>query len=203
MKNKRRLSRIRMKGIWIPNFIVKTRGIIHMRLGMIEREGSNFYIVKSPYLLIVKHRYLEYEKRIRRITSELISAIQKSLLEKESEREVLLERQRELKEKLMMLPEVPMTGNEMRAFLSLQTSIDKCVEDIAEVEAVIAKHNKEIAEIQEHEQLCTERMLEVAIAKSYVYIEGCQRALKKSSLYSRLEDREEELFHFIRETEVA
>ena len=197
---KKRLSIIHMKGRFIPAFVLVIIGFIHMKLNMVENEGSKYFLTKSPYLLKIRHHYLEYTKRMHMRTSEIIHPLQKKLLDKSVERTVLKNRQAELERKGTTLPENPETGNEIRALIALQKAKDANVAELAAVDAAIVEFEKEIEGIREHEKLSVERMLEIAISKSYSYIEGCQRAGRAKSFYARPEDHDEQLFQFIAET---
>lgn len=197
---RRKLSRIHMKGRFIPAFVLVIIGFFHMKMNMVENEGSKYFLTKSPYLLKIRHHYLEYTKRMRMKTSELVHPIQKKLLDKGAEKTVLLNRKDELERKEGTLSTQPESGNEIRALIALQKSKDENIEALAKVNAAIVEFEKQIEGIREHERLSVERMFEVAISKSYSYIEGCQRAGRTKSFYARSEDHDEQLFQFLTET---
>lgn len=194
---RKKLSRVYMKGRFMPGLILAIIGFIHMRFNMIEKEGNQYFLTKSPYLLKIKHYYLEYTRRMHMKTSELIHPLQRKLLEKMTERTVLQNRQEELERKENMLPKEPKSGNEIRALISLQKEKSANIEALAGTAALIDEYERQIDEIRKHEQLSIERMLEIAISKSYSYIEGCQRAGKTKSFYAGKEDHDEQLFQFI------
>ncbi|MDD6155803.1 MAG: hypothetical protein PUB52_02090 [Lachnospiraceae bacterium] len=196
---RKKLSKIHMKGSYIPAFVLVIIGFIHMKLNMVENEGSQYFLTKSPYLLRIRYHYLEYTKRMRMKTSELVYPIQKKLLDKDTERIVLLNRKAEIERKEGTLGNKQESGNEIRAQIALQKSKDENVEALAQTNAAIVELEKEIEGIREHERLSVERMLEVAISKSYSYIEGCQKAGKTKSFYAKSEDHDEQLFQFITE----
>lgn len=201
--NRKKLSRIKMRGIWIPGFVLVIIGFIHMKLHMIENEGTVYYMTKSPYLLKIKYRYMEYIKKMHMKTSELIQPIQMKLLDKEAEKKVLLNHKSELERKGDTLPAELNTGNETRAFIALNKMKDINVEELAKADAAIIELQKEIDGLKEHERLSIERMLELAISKAYSYVEGCQRAAREKSYYINLVDHDEQLFSFSSEEEAT
>lgn len=196
---RKKLSRIHMKGRFIPAFVLVTIGFVHMKLNMVENEGSQYFLTKSPYLLKIRHHYLEYAKRMHMKSSELVHPIQKKLLDKGAEKTVLLNHKMELERKEGALGKAQESGNEIRALIAIQKSKDENVEALAQTDAAIVELEKEIEGIREHERLSVERMLEVAISKSYSYIDGCQKAGRTKGFYAKSEDHDEQLFQFITE----
>lgn len=196
---RKKLSRIYMKGRFMPAFVLVIIGYVHMKLNMVENEGNQYFLTKSPYLLKIRHHYLEYAKRTHMKTSELVHPIQRKLLDKSAEKTVLLNRREELERKEGTFGNSQESGNEIRALIAIQKSKDENVEALAQTDAEIVELEKEIEGIREHERLSVERMLEVAISKSYSYIEGCQKAGRTKSFYAKSEDHDEQLFQFITE----
>ena len=196
---RKKLSRIHMKGRFIPSFVLVIIGYVHMKLNMVENEGNQYYLTKSPYLLKIRHQYLEYTKRMHMKTSELVHPIQKKLLDMGAEKTILLNRRAELERKEGTLGSSQESGNEIRALIAIQKLKDENVEALAQTDAAIVELEKEIEGIREHERLSVERMLEVAISKAYSYIEGCQKAGRAKSFYAKSEDHDEQLFQFITE----
>ena len=195
--SKWRISRVCMRGSRIPGFVLSIIGFIHMKLNMIEKIGNDYFMTKSPYLLKIRHRYLEYTKKMHMKASELIQPLQTGLLEKEANKTILMNQKTALEAKERTLPEVPVSGNEIRAFIELQKAKDENVGAIAQMDAEITEIRDEIRDLQNHEIYCAERMLEVAITKAYSYIEGSQRAARTKSFYIRTEDFEKQLFEFV------
>lgn len=196
---RKKLSRIYMKGRFMPAFVLVIIGYVHMKLNMVENEGNQYFLTKSPYLLKIRHHYLEYTKRTHMKTSELVHPIQRKLLDKSAKKTVLLNRREELERKEGTFGNSQESGNEIRALIAIQKSKDENVEALAQTDAEIVEFEKEIEGIREHERLSVERMLEVAISKSYSYIEGCQKAGRTKSFYAKSEDHDEQLFQFITE----
>ena len=192
------VSKTRMKGTWIPSFLNKLFGFIHMKFHMVEQTGDDYYMMKSPYLIRIKHYYLEYKARIHILCGKELSSIQRVLYEKDAEKQVLSHKIENLQNKITSLTEESLTTcNEIRMYRLIQKENDELEERIARINAEIVERQKSIDELLEYEQLCLNRMLEVAISRSYSYIEGCQFANRKCGFYTRKEDYYEELFQII------
>lgn len=201
--NRKKLAKVHMKGQFIPSFILVILGIVHMKLNLIDNEGDEFYITKSPYLMKMQHWFGEYVNKMRIKLGELIEPVRHNLLEYESQKRILINRREVIEQKRLTLPEKPSVGIQIRACISLEKQKNINEEAITAVEAEIEKCSKEIQELRDQAAYCMDRVKENSLAKAYAYVEGVQKACRSNGFYIQAEDYKCHLFQYLTDNALA
>lgn len=189
----RNLKRIKVRGIWIPNYVIWIKGFIHGKRKIVSLDGEENKKLRSPYLYERRYAYAEYREKLTREAETQMIPLRKEISSVAVKVSVAQEKLNVVKNKLDFLKN-PVTGNERRAKIKLEKSKEQ-------LELAIAEEKSQIEEIQENIKLIgllTSHLLEQNLsreqAKAYVYVTGIQRSLKDKNYYLKADDYAKEVF---------
>ena len=187
------LRRIKIRGMWTPNYIIWLKGFVHGKRKIVSFDGEDNKKIRSPYLYERRYLFIEYREKLLRELEEQLLPLKREISDAQVKIYVNQEKLTVIKKKLTCL-EVPVTGNEFRVKIKLEVLEEQLEFAIAEEKSCIEK----LEENEKELNLLAKHLLEANVsrefAKAYVYIAGVQRSLNNSNCYLKADDYTKEVY---------
>ena len=189
----KKLEKIKVKGKWVPSFVIWIKGFIHGRKRLVVLSGVDNKEIKSPYLLERQYAFIEYKEKLFKETERQLLPLKENINKEEMEKSVNKNNLYILELKLEDV-KFAITGNECRAKLKMEKNREDLERKIAVSDSKITELNEKIDLLEKLSNHLFEQSLANEKSSAYVYVTGAQRGLKNNDFYLNKEDYVNELY---------
>ncbi len=181
MNDMKKIKRLRVKGSRIPGIMLFMKGYADGRLkGDIELQNA-------PYVMHLKHYYLEYKARAAMAFEELLQPRKTIVFEKMCENEHYKQQNVCTTQQLEKLTaENTETGNTKRLVAKLAAEQEERNVRIRVNETTVSELEEKLKQAEAYKQICLERQKEHMEAKAHLYMRGMCRGAKKNGMHSNI-----------------
>lgn len=186
----RKMEKIKVRGLRIPNFIFYLKGRIHSKRGLFTIESET---VRSPFLLGMRYAYSEYREKLLKTEEEILLPLKMELSKVEVEKKLESEKLEIIEVKLSKLEE-PCSGAECRRKMQLEKDKENTVLKLAEVHAKMQQIEENIMLVKQLAMHLLTQNLALIQSKAYTYILGANGRMEKNKYYLESKDITRDIF---------